>query len=143
MFLFRWDLLFRICTLSSRDQYWGRKNWNNSGLTETKVYKRYSDIFKICQSTNVLSQILAKVEHFTLMLKTTSTATTETILKTTNNSIFLSPKAKQIFMQLKQAFTKALIFHHVDQKYYTQIEINVSGYDMSDIFCQITWKSKQ
>lgn len=72
------------------------------------------------------------------MLKTTSTTITETLPKTVDNSNFLTSKAKLVSLQLKQAFTKALIFHHLDLKRYIKIKTDTSGYAIGDILCQIT-----
>ena len=41
---------------------------------------------------------------------------------------YLSPNAKQAFIQLKQAFIQAPILRHFDLKCHIQIKTDVSGY---------------
>lgn len=52
------------------------------------------------------------------MLKITFIASAETLLKSVNNSIFLTPKAKLAFLQLRQTFIKASILHHFNVNHY-------------------------
>ena len=55
---------------------------------------------------------------------------------------FLTPKARLVFTQLRQAFVETSIFHHFDPKSYIRIETDVSGYAMSGILSQLssgTW----
>ena len=46
---------------------------------------------------------------------------------------FLTLGAKLAFTQLKQAFVKALIFHHFDPERHIRIEIDVSGYAIGGV----------
>ena len=46
---------------------------------------------------------------------------------------YLIFNAKQALIQLRQAFTKALIFWHFDLKYYIRIETNASGYAIGGV----------
>ena len=41
---------------------------------------------------------------------------------------YLTPSAKQAFIQLRQAFTKASIFQYFDPEFHIRIETNASGY---------------
>ena len=52
-------------------------------------------------------------------------------------SDFFTPKARLVFTKLKQAFVKAPIFHHFDQKHYLWIETNALGYAISRILSQL------
>ena len=47
-------------------------------------------------------------------------------------------KARLAFTKLRQVFVKTLIFYHFDLEYYIQIETNVSGYSIGEIFSQLT-----
>ena len=81
---------------------------------------------------------------FTLMLKTTSFSTsTKTSLKALGNSNFLTPETKLAFLQLRQAFTKALIFYYFDLKSYNRIKTNAFGYTIGGILSQLTSGSGQ
>lgn len=51
---------------------------------------------------------------------------------------FFTLKARVIFIQLRKAFIKALIFCYFDQKYYILIETNILSYIIDKIFSQIT-----
>lgn len=63
------------------------------------------------------------------MLKTTSSFTSiNTQIKTTGNSIFVIPKAKLTFLQLRHIFTEALIFYYNDLQHYIRVQTNASGY---------------
>ena len=78
------------------------------------------------------------------MLKITSSfANIETILKATRNPNFLTSEAMLAFLQLTEAFIKALILHHFDQKHYIRIEIDVSSYAIDDILSQLIPESDQ
>ena len=73
------------------------------------------------------------------MLKTTcSPINVETPLKATGNLIFLTPKAKLPFLQLKEAFTEAPIFYHFDPGRYIRIETDASDYAIGGILSQLT-----
>ena len=48
--------------------------------------------------------------------------------------MFLTPNTNKIFIKLRQVFIKALIPNHFNPKYYIQIEIDVLGYAISEIF---------
>ena len=52
--------------------------------------------------------------------------------------IFLTSDARKAFNQLKQVFTKALIFQHFDLKYHIRIETNASGYAIGGDLSQLT-----
>ena len=51
---------------------------------------------------------------------------------------YLTPNARRVFIQLRQAFTKAPILWHYDLEYYIRIEINVSGYVINRVLSQLT-----
>ena len=80
-----------------------------------------------------------------LILKTaiSSPIEVENILKTPDNSNFLTSKAKLTFLQLRQAFTKILILYHFDREHYIQIETDVSSYVIGRILSQLTPESGQ
>ena len=46
---------------------------------------------------------------------------------------YLTPDARQTFSQLRQAFTKALIFQHLDLGSYIRVETEVSSYAISEV----------
>ena len=50
---------------------------------------------------------------------------------------YLTPNARQAFTQLRQTFTKALIFWHFDLEYHIRIEINTFGYAISEVLHQL------
>ena len=55
---------------------------------------------------------------------------------------FLTPKARLAFIQLRQAFVKALILHHFDPESYIRIETDVSGYAIGSILSQLSSRTK-
>ena len=82
------------------------------------------------------------VAPLTSMLKTISSPTNvETPLKATGNPTFLTLEAKLAFLQLREAFTKALILHHFDPECYIWIETDASGYVIGGILSQLTPES--
>ena len=46
---------------------------------------------------------------------------------------YLTPDARQVFTQLRQAFTKALILQHFDPECHIWIKTNASGYAFDDV----------
>lgn len=64
------------------------------------------------------------------IIKTISTAFVE-------KASFLTLKAKLVFTQLRQAFTKALIFQHFYSECYIWIETKTSFYAFSNILSQL------
>ena len=58
--------------------------------------------------------------------------------KKTVKSDFLIPKARLMFIELRQAFIKAPIFHHFDPEYHIQIKTNVLGYSINRVLSQLT-----
>ena len=50
---------------------------------------------------------------------------------------FLTPDAKQAFIQLKQAFTKALILQYFDPEHRIWIDTYNFGYDIGSVFSQM------
>lgn len=53
---------------------------------------------------------------------------------------FFTPKARVTFICLREAFTKASIFHYFDLKRYIRIEIDASSFAIRGIFSKLTWK---
>ena len=51
---------------------------------------------------------------------------------------FLIPKARLAFIQLRQAFVEAPIFHHFDQKWQMQMKTDASKYVIGEILNQLT-----
>ena len=51
---------------------------------------------------------------------------------------YLTPDARRAFTQLRQAFTKALIFWYFDLECHIRIEIDVLGYAICGILSQLT-----
>lgn len=74
------------------------------------------------------------------MLKT-STVCAKTLLKTADNFTFLTPEAKLVFLQLRQAFTKAFILYHFDPKRSIWIETDTSTYIINAILSQLISES--
>lgn len=52
---------------------------------------------------------------------------------------FLTPQARSTFNLLWEIFTKALIILQLNLKYHIRIEINASGYTISNILNQLTF----
>ena len=50
---------------------------------------------------------------------------------------YLIPDAKQAFIQLRQAFTKASILQHFDPKYHIRIKTDMLGYAISGLLSQL------
>ena len=75
-----------------------------------------------------------------LMFKTITSSLTDTkkTPKTSDNSNFLTSEAKLVFLQLRQAFTKALILHHFNLESYIRIEIDTFGNAIDSILSQLT-----
>ena len=61
----------------------------------------------------------------------------QTRIKATEESKFLTSKAREVFNLLWQAFTKASILRYFDPECYIRIETNVSGYAISGILSQL------
>ena len=59
-------------------------------------------------------------------------------IKATEEPIFLIPGAREAFNQLRQAFTKALIFQHFDLECHIRIETDTSGYTIERVLNQLT-----
>ena len=57
--------------------------------------------------------------------------------KKTVKSDFLTLRAKLAFIQLRQAFFKALIFYHFNSKRHIQIETDVSSYAIGEVLSQL------
>ena len=55
---------------------------------------------------------------------------------------FFTPEARLAFIQLRQAFVKALIFHHFNLKSHIRIETNLSGYTIDGILSQLSSGTK-
>ena len=53
-------------------------------------------------------------------------------------SDFFIPRTKLAFTELRQAFLKALIFHHFDLERHIRIETNISGYVIDRVINQLT-----
>ena len=51
---------------------------------------------------------------------------------------FLTPNTKQVFTQLRQAFTEAPIFRHFDSERYIRIETDTFGYAIGGFLSQMT-----
>ena len=51
---------------------------------------------------------------------------------------YLTPNARQTFIQLRQAFTKALILQHFNPESHIRIEINALGYAIGIVLSQLT-----
>ena len=51
---------------------------------------------------------------------------------------YLTPNTKWAFTQLRQTFTKATILQHFDPECHIRIEIDASGYAISEILSQLT-----
>ena len=56
---------------------------------------------------------------------------------------FLTPEAKLIFTQLRQAFTEAPILRHFDPEYHIRIETDASDYAIGGVLSQLTSDSGQ
>ena len=55
---------------------------------------------------------------------------------------FFTPKARLAFTQLRQAFVKALIFHHFNPESHIWIGTDASGYAISDVLSQLSSGTK-
>lgn len=53
------------------------------------------------------------------------------------NFRYLISDIKNVFNQLRQAFTKAPIFQHFDLKHHIRIETNISGYAIDEVLSQL------
>ena len=62
----------------------------------------------------------------------------QTHIGATGELTFLTPSTKEIFNQLKQAFTKAPILQHFDPECHIRIETNASGYAIRRVLNQLT-----
>ena len=61
------------------------------------------------------------------------------MFKNLNGAIgYLTPNARQTFIQLRQTFTKALILWHFDPKCHIQIETDALGYAIDKVLNQVT-----
>ncbi len=57
--------------------------------------------------------------------------------KANSGTEFLTSGAKEVFIHLQKAFTKALILRHFDLKCHIRIETDVSGYVISEVLSQM------
>ena len=62
----------------------------------------------------------------------------QTYIGVTGEPTFLIPSAKEAINQLRQAFTKALIFQHFDLEYHIRIETDASAYVIRRVLSQLT-----
>ena len=62
----------------------------------------------------------------------------QTRLDATNKPILLTPDAREVFNQLRQAFTKAPILRHFDPECHIRIETDASGYAIGGVLSQLT-----
>ena len=46
---------------------------------------------------------------------------------------FFTFRARMVFTKLRQMFVRAVIFHHFDLEYHIRVEMDVSGYAISEI----------
>ena len=51
---------------------------------------------------------------------------------------YLTPNARRVFTQLRQAFTKAPILRHFDLECHIRIETDASGYGIGGVLSQLT-----
>ena len=58
--------------------------------------------------------------------------------KKTLRSDFFTPKARLVFIELRQAFVKASILHYCDPERYIWVETDASGYAIGRDFSQLT-----
>ena len=77
------------------------------------------------------------------MLKTTPTVSAGVMPKAIDDFTFLTLEVKLVFLQLRQAFTKAFILHHFDPEHYIWIKTDASGYVLGGILSQLNPKSGQ
>ena len=62
------------------------------------------------------------------------------ISKNSNRAIgYLTPKARLAFIQLKKAFTKALILRHFDSECHVWIKIDALGYAIGGVLSGWFW----
>ena len=62
----------------------------------------------------------------------------QTRIGATGEPTFLTPAAREVFNQLRQAFTKALILQHFDPECHIQIETNASDYAIGGVLSQLS-----
>ena len=51
--------------------------------------------------------------------------------------MFFISQAKKVYINLRQVIIKAAILNYFDLEYYIQIEIDISGYIIGEIFSQL------
>ena len=52
---------------------------------------------------------------------------------------YFTPKTRETFIQVRQAFTKAPILQYFDSKYHIRIETNESGYVIEGVLSQLNF----
>ena len=52
--------------------------------------------------------------------------------------MFFTPKAKKVFIKLRQMFIEALILNYFDSERHIQIKTDASGYAIVRVFSQLT-----
>ena len=62
----------------------------------------------------------------------------QTRIGATGKPTILTSGAREVFNQLRQAFSEASILQHFDLKYYIRIEKNVLGYTIREILSKLT-----
>ena len=110
------------------------KAWPESKLIKNiQVFLRIANFYqRFIQGFSKISALLTSI------LKTSSNGASPMAINTFS---FLTPEAMLGFFRLRQAFTKALIFHHFDSKRYNRIETDASGYAIGGILSQLKPKS--
>ena len=128
------------------------KSWPEpKSIQDIQVFIRFANFY--WRFIQRFSKIAAPL---TLMLKTSSNTSTPSQKltmgydKTSNkklskskNPAFLTANARQAFIRLRQAFTKAPILSHFNSEHHIRIQINASGYAIDGILSQLTSDSSQ
>ena len=54
------------------------------------------------------------------------------------SSDFFTLRARLVFIKLRKAFVKTLIFYYFDSEHHIQVETDISGYIIGGVFSQVT-----
>ncbi len=99
----------------------------------TNTSKKNQDVSSGCSSKGVDGDI----KNLSSIVKSAKSKKPN-FTKANSGTDFLTLRAKEAFIHLQKAITKALILKHFDPKRYIWIETNALGYAISEILSQMT-----
>ena len=113
----------------TKDEVGGNSVVSNNMVGDSKAINQANSIKRKNQVKTTKSKILVKSKNHDFSLNSRNKEA---------GTGFLTPNARLTFIQLRQTFVEAPIFHHFDPESLIRIEINVSSYAISDVLNQLS-----